>query len=102
MLGSAVMTTVASRMIIRYVARITPRIRVGFGRAAASGADSAWRARPVRGVRSKTGLSRLEELHFEPEVASTCFGGCLRFLSRNYSGGPLRFVKSPKMTLQTD
>ena len=59
MLGSAVMTTVASRMIIRYVARITPRIRVGFGRAAASGADSAWRARPVRGMRSKTGLSRL-------------------------------------------
>lgn len=30
----------------------------------------------------------------EPEESSTCFGGCLRFL-RNYSGGPLRFVKIP-------
>src|SRR3954452_6876116 len=99
MLGSAVITTVASRMIIRDVARITPRMSVGFGRASASGADSAWRARPGKRVRSKTGLSRLEELHFNrrmsPLVSEASSG-----YTPHYSGGSLRFVKAAqrKMT----
>src|SRR3954451_21847302 len=99
MLGSAVITTVASRMIMRYVARITPRMSVGFGRAPASGADSAWRARPGKRVRSKTGLSRLEELHFNrrmsPLVSEASSG-----YTPHYSGGSLRFVKAAqrKMT----
>src|SRR3954447_2189627 len=93
MLGSAVITTVASRMIIRYVARMTPRISVGFGRAAASG--SAWRARSGKRVRSKTGLSRLEELHFNrrmsPLVSEASSG-----YTPHYSGGSLRFVKAAR------
>src|SRR3954453_20091144 len=82
MLGRAVMTTEASSTIIRYVARITPSTRVGCGRAEASGPGSARRARPLVKTGSKTGLSfGPRGSYTEPEESSTCFGGCLRFVS---------------------
>src|SRR3954453_22384935 len=92
MLGSAVMTTDASRTIIRYVARITPSTSEGWGRADAPGAGSARRARPVKTVPSKVGPFRPEEVHLNrrspPRVSEGASGSC-----SYYSGGSLRFVK---------
>src|SRR3954463_9885479 len=100
MLGRAVMTTEASSTIIRYVARITPSTRVGCGRAEASGPGSARRARPLVKTGSKTGLSfGPRGSYTEPEESSTCFGGCLRFVSGTIAEVPSALSSpSPKMT----
>jgi hypothetical protein len=87
MSGSAVMTTVASRMIIRYVVRMMARITVRFPvRSGSEGRVGARRSRVVvmgwfsRSWRVRVGL----KWRCPPQLS----GGCLRILY----GGNLRFA----------